>query len=135
MHAMALAVISGTALAVMSCGERDPEAARESPAASVAEQPVFVEGEAYHKSLPFRLAGGNYRLDWEAVPMLRGGSGGCFIGTRIISTDGKFREEAVSAMAEGDKDTGSSALYNVPAGTYYLDSSSGCKWRIAFRPL
>jgi hypothetical protein len=38
-------------------------------------------------------------------------------------------------MAQGDRDSGSAAIYNTPPGTYYLDSSSGCKWQITFRPL
>jgi hypothetical protein len=107
----------------------DSTGAAETPA----EAPVTVEGEGMQKSLPFRLAGGSYQLDWEATPMLSGGEGGCFIGTSLHSTDGRYRGQAVSAMAKGERDTGSAAIYNVPSGTFYLDSSSGCKWRITFR--
>lgn len=92
------------------------------------EQPLTFQGTTTLNTPPFSLQGGTYEAFWNAV--LRESS--CYLGIRLEPTGGGFGDLIVNnAISGGDPMSGSTYLYNVEPGQYFLEvTTTGCDWTI-----
>jgi hypothetical protein len=85
-------------------------------------QPLTWKGQGQQSTSVFQLAGGDYTETWRF-------SGACFYGGNLNPKDGSPGQTLGSGMGPV---SGSDNLYNVAAGTYYIEMISGpppsCPW-------
>jgi len=116
------------------------EAPGASPAASVAasvpvggqQEPVTVTGSGIQKSAPFHLEAGTYEVIWTATPS---NDQGCYHGGSLGAVDPDqfiFETLANELLDSAAAKTGSTFIYNLDAGDYFVDASSGCAWSFTF---
>lgn len=94
------------------------------------EQPITLQGHDSTNSTPFNLRGGTYEATWQA----RLSSSSCYFGADLNSTDNTYSENFVNTVVNRTSpNSGSTYLYNVPAGQFFLSvSSTGCTWTVTF---
>jgi hypothetical protein len=95
-------------------------------------QPVLLQGAGQMNTLPFRLGGGNYSVDWTAKD--RSTAVGCFHGGSLKAVDGSpmFATVGGGMVEKGKSRSGTTQIYNVKPNTYYLDMISSCDWTVTF---
>jgi hypothetical protein len=89
------------------------------------------------KSKSFYLSGGNYTVSWTATDRSGAYSVGCYHGGTLEAVDKSqfFFEMIGNDMVDaGSSSSGSTELYGVRPGSYYLDMSSGCDWVVTITP-
>lgn len=97
-----------------------------------AQQPVTVSGSGIENSDPFRLAAGDYAVEWTATPH---SDTGCYHGANLESTDESrfvFEPLANELLDSATPVSGSTNIYGLDGGEYYVAASSGCDWRFVF---
>lgn len=96
------------------------------------QDPLTLTGKGTLNTPPFSLAGGVYKATWQATAEASRFNVGCFHGARLQSSEGRaYSDSTGSGQAPaGSTMTGETFLYNVPAGRYYLDATSGCQWSV-----
>jgi hypothetical protein len=107
-------------------------------AISSATNPVTISGQGTMNTKPFDLAAGNYTVDWTAKDNQGSGRVGCFHGASLKPvTPGRSFSESLGSGQVGASQTatGQTQIYGVPAGQYYVDTTSGCAWTITLTPL
>ena len=98
--------------------------------AAAAPESFTFSGSGMQNTSPFTLAGGNYSVAWTATPH---SSVGCYHGVSLARTDGGFGAPLlVNAMPKTSAAvSGTTNAYNVKAGEFFFQVSSGCDWTIA----
>jgi len=96
------------------------------------QDPFTIAGQGTMKTSLFTLAGGTYKVNWQATdPPGGGASVGCFHGARLTPEAGSFGENLGSGTpAAGATLTGETFAYSVKPGRYFIDATSGCQWSI-----
>lgn len=123
--------VAGTVSAWLTA---QPTVAPTATATPPAMLPVTLTGKGGLNTLPFRLDGGSYSVDWKAVDQPTGS--GCFYGGTLKAVDGSltaplnFASVGSGRVEKGKSLSGTTQLYNVKPNTYYLDMSSSCDWSI-----
>jgi hypothetical protein len=122
-----------------SVAGQESQAAAPSSAASIAasvpvigQEPVTVTGSGIEKSAPFHLEAGTYEVTWTATPP---NDQGCYHGANLGAVDPDqviFEPLANELLDSSAAKTGSTFIYNLDAGDYYVDASSGCEWSFIF---
>jgi len=100
--------------------------------AGVHQEPVTVTGTGIQKSAPFHLEAGTYLVTWTATPS---NAQGCYHGASLQSTNPDtpiFELLANELLDSGAPKSGQTFIYNLDAGDYYVDASSGCAWSFTF---
>jgi hypothetical protein len=95
---------------------------------------VTITGTGISKSAPFHLNGGTYEVTWKATPS---SSVGCYHGASLGAVDPSafvFETLANELLDSAAPKTGSTFIYNLPSGDYYVNASSGCSWSFTFTP-
>jgi hypothetical protein len=92
--------------------------------------PITLTGTGTQDTPLFQLAAGNYTLRWKAQAT---SAVGCFHGASLRALEGFFMKPAGSGQVK-DPLEGSTEIYNVDAGAYYLNINSGCAWEITIAP-
>jgi hypothetical protein len=99
------------------------------PGMAAPQAPVHLQGSGIMNTAPFRLGGGDYTVAWTATDT---GSitVGCYHGASLHQTSGRGGSELlVNELLDGGQTKGGTThVYNVAAGSYYIDASSGCAW-------
>jgi hypothetical protein len=105
------------------------------PAATAVRSPQTVTGSGQANSKPFALEG-TYEVKWEAQA-----PNGCFhettlwpVGSSLEGGGTDFRDLTTVNFTDGAMHAGSTMLYGVKAGSYYIRASSGCRWSFTFTP-
>lgn len=93
---------------------------------------MIVTGEGISKSRPFVLEG-DYVVNWTATPHT---AVGCYHGASLKADGDRTTFEMLvnETINDGAKHTGATSLYDMAAGSYYVDASSGCDWAFTFAP-
>lgn len=120
------------ALAVIlaACGGGGGDADDDAPADR--QPPVTVSGSGIENSDPFTLAEGDYRVEWTATP---DHDTGCYHGAQLDSTDESefvFEQLANELLDTIEPASGSTNVYGLDGGRYYVSASSGCDWSFTF---
>lgn len=91
-----------------------------------------ITGSGISKSQPFELEG-DYNVTWTATP---DSDVGCYHGANLQRADGSSIFEVLANELLNSKapKTGSTRLYGLDRGRYYVDASSGCAWSFTFSP-
>jgi hypothetical protein len=101
------------------------------PAAKARESAVTLTGSGMRQTEPFQLAGGDYRVDWEASKT--GTASSCYHGAVFRPvTDGPAQPIAGELLSASKSTT--TYLYRIAPGRYYIVVSSGCTWRFTISP-
>jgi hypothetical protein len=93
-----------------------------------------LTGHGIMKTKPFTLAAGNYTVEWTAKDT---DGFGCYHGGFFQPVDkGELLFETLGneMVAANKTATGSTEIYNLKGGQYYLDMSSGCAWTVTIKP-
>lgn len=101
-------------------------------AGAPAQAPVTVRGSGIEASDPFHLNGGDYRVEWTATP---GSDTGCYHGANLDSTDedeSVYERLANELLDSAAPANGSTNVYGLDAGEYFVNASSGCDWEFTF---
>jgi hypothetical protein len=104
------------------------------PAAAPAQAPVTLSGKGIAKTDPFSLSAGSYEIHWQAVNPT---TAPCFHGGSLLAIDqqGFFPQTVGNEMVPaGQTNEGATNAYNLKAGQYYLNMSSGCQWTVSILP-
>jgi hypothetical protein len=99
------------------------------PAPAVAAQaPVHLSGSRIMNTAPFSLESGGYTVAWSATPSADNGGIGCYHAANLKPTSGGYGESLVaqSIGGPGEPTSGTTHLYGVGAGSYYVSAISGC---------
>jgi hypothetical protein len=101
---------------------------RESPGPAPTER-ISQAGEGTAPSAPFELMGVDYDIDWTVTPHV---DTGCFQALTLEQINGPYiGGTIVSVSLDGSGPaSGTSFLYGVPAGRYYISASSDCAWTV-----
>lgn len=104
------------------------------PVAPQKDEPVTLDGKGIMKTPPFELRGGNYTISWTANDTPNGL--GCYHGGAMKNVDSTSTSETVAnaSVPKGQSAAGTTQAYNLKAGRYYLDMSSGCTWSVTIAP-
>lgn len=92
-----------------------------------------IEGSGIMQSSPVNLSG-DYTVRWTAsevdddTPDV-----GCYHSATLRPVSGRGSERLGSADVSGTA-SGTTAIYGLDAGSYYVDAASGCDWRIVLTP-
>lgn len=111
------------------------EPAASEPAASeppAAEAPVTITGSGIENSAPFHLGGGIYLVEFTATPR---SDQGCYHGAYLQSADpnAPVYERLASELLESAAPlSGTTYIYDLAAGDYYINANSGCDWSFTF---
>ena len=97
-----------------------------SAAPAVRQTPVTITGSGIENSAPFRLAAGDYLVEWAATT-----ERSCYHGGTLKGTDNGETEYLANEMLDGDG-SGVTYVYGLEGGTYYIRASSGCDWVFRF---
>jgi hypothetical protein len=93
------------------------------------QDPFTMADQGTKNTAVFTLAGGTYKVNWEATPV--GPSGSCFHGARLVPESGSSGENLGSGTpAAGAPLTGETFIYKLRPGRYYIDATSSCRWSI-----
>jgi hypothetical protein len=98
-----------------------------------AEAPVTITGSGIESSAPFHLDGGVYLVEWTAT--FNSGSDGCYHGAdlKAVDPDVLMVEPLASELLDsGDPMEGTTYVYDLARGDYYVRASSGCDWSFTF---
>lgn len=95
--------------------------------------PIRLEGDASATTRPFDLAGGDYRVTWEAE--LQRSNPSCYVGSRLrradTSTPGSLVVHTTLNTSNDRTTSGETRLFGVAPGRYVLDmTTTGCSWKI-----
>lgn len=95
--------------------------------------PIRLEGEASATTRPFDLAGGDYRVAWEAE--LQKSNPSCYVGSRLRRADtqnpGSLVVHTTLNTSNDRTSSGATRLFGVAPGRYVLDvMTTGCSWKI-----
>ena len=97
--------------------------------------PTTVSGSGIMQSAPFVLGGGDYSVTWSAsetdddTPTV-----GCYHSATLRSAGGGTTSERLGSGDVSGEGTGTTTLYGIGTGRYYVDAASGCDWSITFTP-
>lgn len=95
------------------------------------QDPFTVAGQGMMKTALFALAGGTYKVNWQASDASAGDFVGCFHGAQLRSESAAFGESIGGGSVAADATlTGETFVYSVKPGRYYVDATSGCRWSI-----
>lgn len=95
------------------------------------EPPISVSGSRNGRSAPVEIRGGNYRVDWSLNDERQTNLGACGYGARLKSTTNPRIDHSLGsgqAVRGQLTATGTTYVYNVVAGPYYLDVLADCDW-------
>jgi hypothetical protein len=99
------------------------------PAQAAPQAPIHMQGSGMMNTGPFNLDGGDHTVTWTATDT-GSSSVGCYHGAFIRPTSGGGADLLANEMLDGGQTkSGATHLYNVAAGSYYIDVSSGCGWQ------
>lgn len=112
-------------LLLVACTDSTP--ATRDPAPAVERQgPITVSGTGISNSDPFQLNGGDYHIAWTATP---DHDIGCYHGASLAPTVGTGSEHLVNELLDSAAPmTGTTNVYGMEPGQYYINASSGCAW-------
>jgi hypothetical protein len=84
------------------------------------------------KSAAFELHGGNYTITWTATDNQSQSKVGCSHGGSLQRVDPPPASETIAnaSVSAGRTATGETHAYNLRAGRYFLNMSSGCEWTV-----
>lgn len=90
---------------------------------------IEIRGASGKNTDLFSLAGGTYKVRWEAQDPPGRVRVGCYHGASLVAEAGGFSESIANAAIEaGGGQTAETNVYRVPAGRFYLRINSGCTW-------
>jgi hypothetical protein len=142
-----VATCLGLLLVLAGCGPSQPVA---TPAPSALVKPVgsvaairppgaprvlvTVSGAMDAQTEPFRLDGGRYIAAWSVEP--EPATRSCIGNLTLKSPDDpRFQQSIVSGLEATIIANGTTQLYTVPAGSYYVAADSNCPiWKVTFTP-
>ena len=96
--------------------------------AAAAPESFTFSGSDMQNTSAFALAGGSYSVAWTATPH---SSVGCYHGVSLARTDGGFGVPLLVNAMPKSAVSGTTNAYNVKAGEFFFEISSGCDWTIA----
>lgn len=99
--------------------------------------PIKLEGDASATTRAFELAGGDYRVAWEAELQKQNQS--CYVGSRLRRADtqnpGALVVHTTLNTSNDRTSSGDTRLFGVAPGRYVLDvMTTGCSWKITLLP-
>lgn len=89
---------------------------------------ITVSGSGIENSDPFQLNGGDYMVEWTATPQT---DTGCYHGATLQTTDESafvFEMLANELLDSSARASGSTNVYGLDEGEYYIEANSGCDW-------
>lgn len=91
--------------------------------------PVHLSGSGTKQTQPFLLGPGNVNVAWTASTT---NNVGCFHDARLRSPDDPAVSEGAGTGDPGPhgKTSGTTSIYRLKGGRYYLDATSGCDWTV-----
>jgi hypothetical protein len=90
-----------------------------------------VTGSGIEKSDRFNLEG-DYAVSWTATP---DSDVGCYHGAFLRDQGDDIEEFLVNETLDGTASaSGTTNVYSLDAGSYYIDANSGCDWTFTFAP-
>jgi hypothetical protein len=98
------------------------------PGPAAAPESFTFSGSGMQNTSAFTLAGGSYSVAWTATPH---SSVGCYHGVSLARTDGGFGVPMLVNALPKAAVSGTTNAYNVKAGEFFFQVSSGCDWTIA----
>jgi hypothetical protein len=98
--------------------------------------PIKLDGDASATTRPFELAGGDYRVAWEAERQKDNPS--CYVGARLRRADsqnpGALLVHTTLNTSNDRTSSGETRLFAVAPGRYVLDvTTTGCSWKITLQ--
>jgi hypothetical protein len=96
------------------------------------QDPFTIADQGSKKTALFTLAGGTYKVNWQATDPPGGAATvGCFHGARLVPESGSFGEDLGSGQVAANATVnGETFAYNFKPGRYYIDATSTCRWSI-----
>lgn len=110
----------------------EPAATQAVSEPAAAEAPVTITGSGIENSAPFLLDGGIYLVEWTAIPH---SDQGCYHGAELEAVDpdaAVFEPLANELLDSAAPKTGTTYIYDLAGGDYYVHASSGCDWSFTF---
>jgi hypothetical protein len=95
-----------------------------------AQAPITISGSGIENSAPFHLNGGDYRVTWTATP---DSDVGCYHGANLDSNEVDVFEVLANEILDSAAPmSGSTYVYGLDPGRYYINANSGCDWSFTF---
>jgi hypothetical protein len=98
--------------------------------------PITIDGDSSTTSKPLDLAGGDYKVTWEAT--LQKGKTSCYVGSWLrhfeSQNPGVLVLHATLGSTKDHSSSGETRLFSVTPGRYVLDiMTTGCDWKFSIQ--